>query len=175
MATSMIPVPCSLYRVICRSSVRPGILSKRRSAISCTESQGIILSRTARKTSLSLTQTVSFEVMKIGSARRIVVSSISWRVRILSPLDMEVMCTPAFSRLPSNTGVRESVAVMMISASSMASAALETARASIPPSYSTREDSALDQADGDVCLRSAFIAAAVIGSKGIRERKVSKS
>jgi hypothetical protein len=54
-----------------------------------------------------------FEVMKIGWARRIVISSISWRVRVLSPLDMEVMCTPGFSRLPSNTGVRESVAVIM--------------------------------------------------------------
>ena len=85
--------------------------------ISWTRSQEMTRSRTARKISLSLTQTVSFEVTKIGSARRIVVSSISCLVRVLSPFAIEVIWVPGFSQLPSNIGVLALVAVIMISAS----------------------------------------------------------
>ena len=50
--------------------------------------------------SLSFTQTVSFEVMKIAAVLRSVVSSISCRVRVLSPFAIEVMWVPSFSKLP---------------------------------------------------------------------------
>lgn len=42
MATSMIPVPWSLNKVICRSSVRPGVSPRSRLEISWTRSQEII-------------------------------------------------------------------------------------------------------------------------------------